>query len=218
MRKKLFSSFFVLIFSLCFAGVSYAEMGGQVFYRFGYAKLDNDRGGEVFTDTQNALGKGLNDGTTGWNISGGLDLPLTSAYGPGTLLGEVMLSYSQFSDKEVTQTSTTLLLLDGIGPGSTEKVTVSEFMAVIAPKYRLDLMDGKLRPWIIPAGLAFLVNSPPTNDSNYLDIGYHLGVGLDYRIYGPLSIGADFRYTIASGEPGIKATNYSAAGYLGINF
>ena len=188
-----------------------AELGGQVFFRYALPDLDNPRGNEVFTDTLGAAGLNNDDGQ--WAVSAGLDIPITTAIGSGTLLGEVMLEYARFSDKKVRQTTSALL-----GGTANSNVTVSELMVVVAPKYRLEYMDGKLRPWIIPAGVAFLVNSPPTDDTTYLDIGYHLGLGVEYRLSELISLGLDYRHTIASGEPDIKTT-YSTLGlYLGFNF
>ncbi|MBI5903869.1 MAG: outer membrane beta-barrel protein [Deltaproteobacteria bacterium] len=211
--------FAILLTSILSAEQGFAEMGGQVFYRYGIANLKDDRGGEVFTDTLNYLKEGSNNGTRGWNVSAGLDLPLLKDIGPGTLLGEIMVDYASFSKKKVTQATSTLLQLDGTTVvHSTNEVAVSELAVVVAPKYRIDLYDGKLRPWIIPAGLVFLVNSPPSNDTTYLDIGYQFGAGIEYRILEPLSIGLDYRYTIASGEPNMKATYSTIALYMGINF
>jgi hypothetical protein len=46
----------------------------------------------------------------------------------------------------------------------------------VAPK--LKFMEGsKLRPWVIPVGLDFHVISPPSNQTNYLDIGVQFGLG-----------------------------------------
>ncbi len=194
-------------------GRAHAEpLGGQVFYGFGIATLQHGRGNQVFTDTNGLTGQ--NDGTSGYDVSAGFDLPLIKKAGPGTILGEFMVDYARFSDKQVTQTSSALL-----GAPTTQKITVSELNVVFAPKYRFEgIMGGRLRPWIIPAGLAFMVNSPPSNNTTYVDIGYHVAAGVEYMLLDQLSVGVDYRYTIASGEPGLKS-NYSAAQlYLGINF
>lgn len=210
----------ILVFSVSTASTaSAADLLNQVFFRFGKAKLSDDRGGEVFTDTMNVFGEGRNDGTSGRSISAGLDIALSRDFGPGTLLGEIMLDYSRFSKKRVTQTTTTLPELDGVGTHNTKEVTVSELVVAVAPKYRFDRIgSGKVRPWIIPAGVAFMVNSPPSDDTTYLDIGYHLGAGVEYAVKDFLSVGIDYRHTIASGDPGIKASYSTAAVYLGINF
>ena len=196
--------------------VCFAELGGQVFYKYGTATAKDDRSGEPFTDTYGLAGK--NDGDSGSAIAAGLDIPLAKLFG-NTLLGEVMVEYAKFSNKEVLQTTSVLkdeALAENGSLYKTSEVTVSALNVVIAPKYRFDL--GKVRPWIIPAGLAFMVNSPPTEDSNYLDVGYHYGAGVEYMLTDLLSIGVDYRNTIASGDPGYKATYSTMGGYLGINF
>lgn len=202
----------VMLTPLLFPAESNAELGGQVFFRYGMATLSNDRGGQVFTDTGGASGQ--NNGKNGWNVSAGLDVPLIRNLGPGDLIGEIMLDYARFSQNDVLQTTSALL-------GGTDKsdVVVSSLQVVVAPKYRFEgLAGGKIRPWIIPAGLAFIVNSPPSNDTTYLDIGYHLGAGVEYVVSKNLSLGVDYRYTIASGLPNYKGNFSTASVYLGINF
>lgn len=218
MRKKmLVAAFLAAVFmTVISVEISLAQLGGQVFYKFGTASLKDDRGGQAFTDTYGLLGK--NDDDSGSAIGAGLDIPLTKLFG-NTLLGEVMVEYAKFSDKKVLQTASVLkdeaLTEDG-SLFETSNVNVSELNVVIAPKYRFEL--GKLRPWIIPAGLAFMVNSPPSDDANYLDTGFHYGIGVEYMVHPALSVGADYRNTIASGDPGIKASYSSYGVYIGINF
>lgn len=213
---KKVSIFMAVLFMVTIAGKSYAELGGQVFYKYGTATAKDDRSGEPFTDTYGLAGK--NDGDSGSAIAGGLDIPLAKLFG-NTLLGEVMVEYAKFSDKKVLQTTSVLkdeALAENGSLYKTSDVTVSVLNVVIAPKYRFDL--GKVRPWVIPAGLAFIVNSPPTEDSNYLDVGYHFGAGVEYMLTNLLSIGVDYRNTIASGDPGYKATYSTMGAYVGINF
>ena len=201
-----------------------AEMGGQVFYRFGSASLRDDRGGEAFTDTLGLGGK--NNGKGSYAIGAGLDIPLASLFG-NTLLGEVMVEYAKFSDKEVLQMPSVVVndvlncgneeLTDGTCPsGSTSKVVVSSLAVVIAPKYRFEV--GNFRPWIIPIGLAFLVNSPPSNDATYLDFGPHFGAGVEYRLIDLLSVGIDYRLNLGSGQSRTKTDYSTFGGYVGINF
>ncbi len=214
--KKIVSVLAVALFAIMGTGKAHAEpLGGQVFYSIGGAWLEHGRGGQVFTDTNGLSGK--NDGTSGYDLSAGFDIPLVKQAGPGTVLGEFMVDYSRFSGKKVLQT-TSVLGLPGV-PATTENITVSELSVVFAPKYRFEgIMGGRLRPWIIPAGVAFLINSPPSNNTTYVDIGYHVAAGVEYMLLDQLSVGVDYRYTIASGEPGLKS-NYSVAQlYFGINF
>ena len=211
-NKVLVAAFLAAVFmTVISVEISFAQLGGQVFYKFGVSALKDDRGGEVFTDAMNATGAGTNDDDSGRVIAAGLDIPLTKLFA-NTLLGEVMVEYAKFSDKEVLQTASAL----GVKSVTTSAVTVSELIVVVAPKYRFEL--GKLRPWIIPAGLAFMVNSPPSDDTTYLDTGFHYGIGVEYMVHPALSVGADYRNTIASGDPGIKASYSSFGVYIGINF
>lgn len=190
---------------------SQAFASGQVFYRYGISKLSEDRGGQIFTDTGAAAGK--NDDDQGTSLSAGLDLKLMDCpLSNNSLLGEIYVDYNKFSDKRVANA---IGQVAGVEPKVNE-VTVSQLAVVIAPKYRFEL--GKFRPWIIPAGLAFLVNSPPSNTTNYLDVGYHAGVGAEYMVLKELSLGADVRYTAGAGDPQLKVKYTSYGAYLGINF
>ena len=217
MRKIMFTLIAVLALSLTFTGKGYAEgMGGQVFYRFGQAKLTDNRGGEVFTDT---LGlSGSNDDDTGLVIGAGLDIPLVKNLGPATLLGEILVEYARFSRKTVLQASSVITSSHAGQPTNVTEVTVSGLQVVVAPKLRFDAMGGKLRPWIIPAGLAFLVNSPPSDDTTYLDFGYHIGAGVEYKLLEQISLGADVRHTFAQEESNTNTGYTSYSVYLGINF
>ena len=216
--KRLISIVVMVAVTLLMVELSFAGLGGQVFYKYGTASLKDNRGEQAFTDTYGLSGK--NDDDSGNAIGAGLDVPLTKLFG-NTLLGEVMVDYAKFSDKKVLQTASVLkdeavnTAEDG-AQYETSNVTVSELNVVVAPKYRFEL--GKIRPWIIPAGLAFMVNSPPSNDTTYLDIGYHYGAGVEYMLNELLSLGVDYRNTIASGDPGIKATYSTFGAYVGINF
>lgn len=218
--KKLLVFIVIIISGIFFTGTGFAQSGGQVFYKYGTANLKDDRGGQAFTDTYGLLGE--NDDDSGTVIGAGLDITLAKLFG-NTLLGEVMVEYARFSDKNVLQTASVLAeeALEDNGAGGTvgyvtSTVNVSELNVVIAPKYRFEL--GKLRPWIIPVGLAFMVNSPPSNDTNYLDTGLHYGAGVEYMLTDLLSLGVDYRNTTASGDPGFKATYNSLGIYVGINF
>lgn len=212
-RVGLLLSVFVLNTSIALAAheAGHAETGGQVFFGFGASFLNDNRGGQVFTDTGGAAG--LNDDDTGWAVTAGLDTALVRRLGPGDLVGEILLNYAHFSGNEVRQTTSALL-----GGTNNSEVKVAELMVLVAPKYRLEFLDGMIRPWIIPAGLAFLVNSPPSNDSTYLDIGYSLGLGVEFRPFSLLSIGVDGRYTFSLEEPNFSASFGTVNGYVGVNF
>jgi hypothetical protein len=200
----------VALLSMTWTAVSFAETGGQVFFRGGGAFLASSRGGEVFTDTLGTTTQ--NNDRKGYDIGAGLDVALMpDPWLNNTLLGEVMVDYARFSGKRVTQATSALL-----GAPEQTRVTVSEMAVVIAPKYRLEF--GNLRPWIIPIGLAFLVNSPPSNNTTYLDFGPHFAAGIEYRLLSAVSIGADFRYNLGVGQPSTETRYGTVGGYVGINF
>jgi hypothetical protein len=207
-------SFYALaaVCAISMAGNAFAEASGaQVFYRFGLNFMKQGRGNQVFTDTNGA--SGTNNDKGGWNLGAGLDLPVWKKTGPGDLLGEVMVDYAHISGEQVRQTTSALL-----GGTNNTKVTVAQLQVVVAPKYRFEFFDGKFRPWIIPAGVGFLVASPPSNDTTYLDVAYHMGAGAEYRFIPELSAGIDVRYNFAANEANVGNSGGTADFYLGINF
>lgn len=186
---------------------------GQVFYRYGLSSLSVSRGTQIFTDVNGTSGK--NDDKNGKGLGAGLDLKLMNCplFAENSLVGEIFVDYNRFSHKKVVNAIGHVAGVSSVP----REVSVSELAVVIAPKYRFDGL-GKIRPWIIPAGLAFMVNSPPSDTTNYLDIGYHVGAGAEYMVVKELSVGVDYRYTIGSGDPQLKVKYSSIGANLGINF
>jgi len=190
-----------------------AELGGQVFFRGGVSMLvGGNRGGEVFTDVNGATGL-RNDDTTGIGMGFGLDLPLLKDPWFGNLLlAEIVVDYARFSRKLVVQATSALL-----GGSNTSNVAVSQIAIIAAPKYRLDL--GPVRPWLVPIGLEFIINSPPSNDTTYQTPGIHFAAGIEYRLADPVSIGVDARYNLGLGYTHVGQDNsFTTGGYLGFNF
>ncbi|OWK45322.1 hypothetical protein FRUB_01653 [Fimbriiglobus ruber] len=64
--------------------------------------------------------------------------------------------------------------------------------------------------------MAMLVNSPPTNNTTYLDIGIQFGAGVDYRLTRELNLGLDCRYIYNLVRPG--ASWLTTGAYIGFNF
>ncbi len=184
----------------------------QVFFRGAWSYLLDDRGTAVFTDT--AAASGANDKQNGYAVGAGLDLALSKPdqLGGNTLLGEIFVEYSRFSDQKVLPTTNFLL-----ASTATRKVSVSELNVTIAPKLRLDSM-GPVRPYIIPVGLSFLVNSPPSDNATYLDLGLHFAGGAEFLVTDQLSAGADLRFTKDLGHADTHTSYLTAGGYVGINF
>ncbi len=215
MKKGLLIGLIILL------NVSLSFADGQVFYRVGKNKLNEARSGQIFTDISGINSTKKNDDDSSITLGAGLDIGLMNCplFPSNMLLGEVYVDYSKFSNKEVpnaikavashTTTGTTTVTND--------KITVSELAVVVAPKYRFGGLD-KFRPWIVPIGLAFMVNSPPSNTTSYLDFGWHFGAGAEYQVIEKLSLGLDVRHTTSNGDAGLKMAYTSYAGYIGINF
>ena len=168
---------------------------------------------EVFTDT--AAGSGVaNDDQGGFSIAAGLNLALTDPADMNglVLLGEIFVEYSRFSKKTVLQTTSALL-----GGTNTSDVHVTELNVTIAPMVRYDGWK-VVRPFFIPIGLAFLVNSPPSNDTTYLDIGLHFAGGLDFALIDAISLGIDFRYTYTFDQSNTNSSYLSTGAYAAVNF
>ena len=189
-------------------------LGNQLQIRAAYSSLSDDRGGEVFTDTLGTTT--LNDEKGGYSIAAVLDLSAMQVEDMGgvRLMGEIFIEYSHFSSNVVTQTTSVLT-----GGNATSEVAVTALNVTIAPKARFDdLGSGRFRPFVIPIGVAFLVNSPPSNDTTYLDLGLHFGGGLDVLIVDRVSIGWDARYTYGFEQSNTHTRYWSTGGYVALNF
>ena len=183
--------------------------GNQVFFRGGAAGLNSNRSGELFTDAGRSGGRS-NDSTAGYYVGGGLDLLMHKDFlgvKGMSLLGEVGVEFKRWNSNTGAQ-------LAGLGAAN-DKIQMPMLTVDIAPK--LKFMEGsKFRPWVIPVGLDFHVISPPANATNYLDIGVQFGAGFEYNFWGPLNLGVDARYHLASNQTS-TVNNFGTVGaYLGI--
>lgn len=191
--------------------------GNRVFFRGGYAGLNSGRGGELFTDGHNTAGQ--NDGTGGYYIGAGTDLMLTRDLwgmmkGIG-IVGEIGVEYKRFNSQTVANSDTTTVT--GVSNAGLSKVQLTMLTVDVAPKVKF-MQGTDFQPWVIPVGLDFHVISPPSNQTQYLDIGVQFGAGVEYRIWKELWLGMDARYHLASGATN-TVNNYGTAGaYLGIGF
>lgn len=189
----------------------------QVFFRSGLAVLSSDRAGELFTDGHNATGRGTNDGVTGWYLGAGLDQGMHKNFlgiKGMSLVGELGIEFKRFNSKSVANSDTPTVT--GVSNGAaTNKVQITMLTVDVAPK--LKFREGeKLRPWIIPVGLDFHVISPPSNQTNYLDIGTQHGVGIEYNFWGPLNVGLDGRYHFAANMTNTVNSYGTVGAYVGI--
>ncbi len=216
----------VVVLGACGAWPASAEegTGNMVFFKGGFVGLNSDRGGEIFTDTQNALGQGRNDSNVGWYAGAGLDLVLSKdSWGmmdKTWAVGEIGLQFNRIASKTVTSAVPTVTALAGVplGGGTTPAKTQMTMLTIdVAPK--LKFMEGsKFRPWIIPIGLDFHVISPPSNQTQYLDIGVQFGIGFEYEVYKAFKIGLDGRYHLTANMTNTNNSYGQVGPYIGISF
>jgi hypothetical protein len=99
-------------------------------------------------------------------------------------------------------------------------ITMSYLTVSAAPKIKfMETPGSKLHPWVIPAGMAFHVASPPSNAGTVLAPGVMFGAGLEYDLWRGIKVGIDGRYHLVSDElDGLKIDHYTLGGYVGIGF
>ncbi len=190
--------------------------GGQVFFKGGYARMDDPRSNSLLTAQDNP------DDRNGFNVGAGLDLPLMTIFN-STLLGEIYVEYIQTQhttgdSSAKVETPPDKALAEGRG--------LENILTVgIAPKFRFDNLGSiqpwlaPYRPWIIPVGLTFNVNTPVNKAITNISIGGVTGVGIERLFWNNrLSLGVDFRYYWGPDIPDENLKHLTTGGYLGINF
>ncbi|MDR4516331.1 MAG: porin family protein [Nitrosomonas sp.] len=194
----------------------------RVFFRGGWARSDHTHNAVSIESRVAPVGAQDRADRDAWYIGAGLDFSLTNdVWGlmPRTeVLAEVMFEYKNFQTgvagnalgNEPTQ-------LAGF-PDNPRGVTVSQFTLTAAPKIKF--MEGsKFRPWIIPAGLAIHVISPPSESITVLDPGVMFGGGAEYNVWKDIYIGADARYHYTVGTlDGAKIDGLTLGGYIGMGW
>lgn len=205
-----------------------------LFFRGGYTSMAHPRNNELLL--QNALlNPGIQNGNTGegWYVGAGFDHTLSDdLWGltdMASLDGEVMFQYMNFgtSANALVGNYTTNV----VGATINVENQLTQFTLAASPKIKFNLLDGNLRPWIIPFGLSINVISPPSSGVTVLNPGLMLGTGIEYRIWENLWAGADFRYNFTGNDLNYKGnlngvtilnrTNtdgLTAGGYLGFGF
>jgi opacity protein-like surface antigen len=182
------------------------EGNDLLFFRGGYARMEHARGNELLTGnaTLSAAAGTPNPGRSGegWYVGAGFDHRLTNdLWGMSDMVavdGEVMFQYMNFGSNVNGFVSAQLA---GLGAGTSGmKNQVTQFTLSASPKIKFNLMDGDLRPWIIPFGLSINVISPPASGVTVLNPGLMLGTGVEYRIWKSLWAGVDFRYNFTGDD------------------
>ncbi len=209
------------------------EEQGQdlLFFRGGYAALTTNRHNELLTSSSafDPAGYGVREGNgDGWYVGAGFDHRLSSDFfGLSDMValdGEVMFEYQNYGQAYNAFVSSI------VGAKATNQVT--QLTIAASPKVKFNLMEGSLRPWIIPFGLAINVVSPPSSGVTVLNPGLMLGTGIEYNLWKNLWVGTDFRYQFTGGDLNYRyqaANNgtifnqtptqgLTAGGYIGVGF
>lgn len=183
----------------------------QVSFRAGFTNLNRAaESAGLFTGKKND--------TRGWNAGTVIGVKLLNdPFFDNPLLGEVSLDFSRIEGK--TKQNSTLTAIGGKGGNQTL------FRVSVGPKYRLDHLGqfspylSRIRPWIYPIGLSFLVNSPPSDSSSYLTVGGSTGWGIEYLLHKNLSFGMGLNYNFYDKTSNRIETNHlSVQPYVAVNF
>jgi hypothetical protein len=67
-------------------------------------------------------------------------------------------------------------------------------------------------------GLDFHVISPPSNQTQYLDIGLQFGAGFEYRMWKAFNLGMDARYHLTANMTNTNNSYFQVGPYVGISF
>ncbi len=208
----------------------------MVFFRGGYARFNDDRGGTLDPTSVSALGLSSKNGTLvgpisdkdAWYFGAGFDFSLDdNLWGlmdDTEVLAELGVNYTQLANRQPNglspQETATIAAATGIvlPAANTESATVNMATVSASPKIKF-LKNSAFRPWLIPVGFELNVVSPPSDAITVLTPGMVFGVGADYKIWKNLYVGADVRYHYAPGNvDGIDVNALNAGGYLGIGF
>lgn len=193
-----------------------------IFFRGGFAHSNHLRNGVSIQSNVVPLRAQDRADRDAWYIGAGFDFNLTDdvwGFLPGTsVFAELMFEYKEFGNRvqgNALATNPTPIAVPG---GTARNVTVSQFTLTAAPKIKF-LEGSRFRPWIIPAGLALHVISPPSESITVLQPGVMFGAGADYNLWKSIYVGVDARYQLAGGKiDGVNVSGFTAGGYLGIGF
>jgi hypothetical protein len=193
--------------------------GGQVFFKGGYVRMDDPRRNSLLTFQDDPNDK------DGFQVGAGLDLPLMKLF-DNTLLGEIYVEYIQTQHTTGVGTAGTAVSPEGQPVIVAEKRGLENILTVgIAPKIRFDNMGSirpwlaPYRPWIIPVGLTFNVNTPVNKAITNISIGGVTGAGVERLFWNNrVSLGVDFRYYWGPDIPDDNLRRFTTGGYVGINF
>lgn len=181
-----------------------------VAFRGGYASLSTNRNQELLLNNSALAAADRGGNGNGWYIGGQFDWRVSDDFfglsdGLVALDAELMFDYSNLG------TSNNFLVSALAGAPMKNQVTMLTLTA--SPKIKFNLMQGKLRPWIMPAGMAVQIVSPPSSGVTVLNPALQIGTGIEYNLLSNIWVGADFRYYFTGGDLNY-GTKTTAAGLL----
>ena len=204
-------------------GSDITEKTRMLHFRGGFAHMMNHREGVTIQNPVLPIGAQDQADKQGWYVGAGIDWGLTrDMWGlmpKTTVFAELMFEYKQFGAHVLGNGAVGNVpsMLAG-GAYNPINVTVSQFTVSASPKIKF-FEGSKIRPWIIPAGLAVHVMSPPSNSITYIVPGVQFGAGIDYNIWKDFFVGIEGRYNLVAGRSdGVNLSGMTAGGYVGIGF
>lgn len=195
----------------------------MLFFRGGFSHMMNHRNGVTIQNQVLPIGAQDQANKDGWYVGAGLDWNLTNnvwgALPKTSVFAELMFEYKQFGSHVLGNgavgNAPSMLAGGALNPIN---VTVNQFTLTASPKIKF-FEGSKFRPWIIPAGLAVHVMSPPSESITYIVPGVQFGAGVDYNIWKNFYVGIDGRYQLTAGKTdGVNLSGMTAGGYIGIGF
>lgn len=204
-----------------------------VFFRGGFAALTSNRNNELLTNNNILFPTGANGNGNGWYVGAGMDFRATDdLWGLTDLVAldaELKFDYMNYGTTQNAFASS--VVSTTVGSPIAVRNQITQFMLSASPKLKFNLLEGDLRPWLIPFGLAINVVSPPSSGITVLNPGLMLGTGIEYRVWKELWVGTDFRYQFTGGDLNYKTNvgnltllqqtptqGLTAGGYIGIGF
>ncbi|MEC4890310.1 MAG: hypothetical protein RI101_09655 [Nitrospira sp.] len=190
--------------------------GNQVFFKGGFMNLNHDRGNQTFTDVGGGA-TGTNGGNAGWYAGAGLDLVMSkNAWGAVDktwVVGEIGLQFNRINSARVNNA------IGYVTTSTNDMQQVQLTMMTINVSPKIKFMEGSaFRPWIIPIGLDFHVISPPSNRTQYLDMGVQFGAGFEMQVWKAFMLGVDARYHLTARMTNTNNDYFQVGPYVGISF
>jgi hypothetical protein len=206
----------------------------MVFFRGGYGRFDQQRGGTLDPTFVPGVGSASDGLTVGpiagrdaWYFGAGFDFSLDDNFwglmDNTEVLAELGVNYIQRSKGKSNGLSAQEVgVVNSLGfnlpPANNQPATINQLGVSASPKIKF-LKGSAFRPWLIPVGFELNVISPPSDAITVLTPGMLFGAGADYKLWKDIYVGADIRYHYAPGSvDGVGVSYVGAGGYLGIGF